>query len=152
LEVSAVMTPPLLGLSHISLSVRDCAAARAFWVDVLGFEVVSEEDGFCFVFDRGLGLAVMISDHGQRVADAFDELRTGLDHLAYAVPDREALTSWEQRLTRKGVPHSPIVETDAGHHLNLRAPDDLPVELFVMKPEFATFLGIDHSAPVAVAR
>ena len=56
-------TPSILGLSHVSLSVRDRAAARDFWVE---------------------------------------------------------------------------------------APDDLPIELFGMKPEFATELGVDVSAPMAV--
>jgi hypothetical protein len=50
-----------------------------------------------------------------------------------------------------GVPHSEIAETDAGHHLNLRAPDELPVELFVMKPEFAASLGVDATNPVAAS-
>lgn len=143
-------TPPLLGLSHLSLSVRDLGAARRFWVEVLGFEVVSDEEAFCFVFDRGLGLAVILSDHDEQVVDGFDHRQVGLDHLAYAVPDVESLTSWEQRLTRMGVPHSAVVETDAGHHLNLRAPDDVPLELFVMKPEFAASLGVDREDPVAV--
>lgn len=143
------MTPSILGLSHVSLSVRDRTAARDFWVDVMGFDLVAEEDDYCFVFDRGAGLAVVLSDHGHQVADAFDEHRTGLDHLAYAVANLESLTSWQQRLSRMGVPHSPVTETDAGHHLNLRAPDDLPLELFVMKPEFATLLGVDAVNSVA---
>jgi catechol 2,3-dioxygenase-like lactoylglutathione lyase family enzyme len=115
----------------------------------MGFDVVADEEGYCFLFDAGTGLAVILSDHDHQVTEAFDERRTGLDHLAYAVPDVEALRSWQQRLDRMGVPHSEIAETDAGHHLNLRAPDDLPIELFVMKPEFAASLGVDVARPVA---
>jgi glyoxylase I family protein len=145
------VTPRILGLSHVGLSVRDVHAARSFWVDVMGFELVSEEPAFCFVLDRGAGLAVILTDHGHTVAGAFGERRPGLDHLAYAVPDVEALLSWEQRLAGLGVPHSPVAETDAGHHLNLRAPDDVPLELFVMKPSFAAVLGLDEADhPVAV--
>ena len=137
------MTPAVLGLSHVSLSVRDRDAARHFWVDVLGFELIGEEPTHCFVFDRGARLAVILTDHDRTVVAGFDEHHTGLDHLAYAVPDVESLLSWEQRLAGLGVQHSPIVETDAGHHLNLRAPDDVPIELYVMKPEFAAALGLD---------
>jgi catechol 2,3-dioxygenase-like lactoylglutathione lyase family enzyme len=144
-------TPSLLGLSHVSLSVRHRSAARDFWVSVMGFDVVADEEGYCFLFDAGTGLAVILSDHDHQVTEAFDERRTGLDHLAYAVPDVEALRSWQQRLDRMGVPHSEIAETDAGHHLNLRAPDELPVELFVMKPEFAASLGVDATNPVAAS-
>jgi len=147
------MTPSILGLSHISLSVRDRDAARAFWVDVLGFELIDEEPTYCFVFDRGAGLANTLTNHDQSVSGPFDEHHAGLDHLAYAVPDVESLLSWEQRLEGLGVPHSPIVETDAGHHLNLRAPDNVPIELYVMKPQFATLLGLgDGVEPVAATR
>lgn len=141
--------PSLLGLSHVSLSVRDRTAARDFWVEVMGFAIVADEEGYCLLLDPGTALAVILSDHEGQVTDAFDERRTGLDHLALAVVDVESLRSWEQRLDRMGVPHSEVAETDAGHHLNLRAPDDLPVELFVMKPDFAASLGIDFTSPVA---
>ena len=145
------MTPTLLGLSHVSLSVRDRDAARHFWVEVLGFEVIDEQPHYCFVFDRGTGLAITMTDHDQTVSGAFDEHHPGLDHLAYAVPDVESLLSWQQRLDGLGVAYSPIVETDAGHHLNLRAPDNVPIELYVMKPEFAIALGLDEEVdPVAV--
>jgi catechol 2,3-dioxygenase-like lactoylglutathione lyase family enzyme len=144
------MTLPLLGLSHVCLSVPDLDAAVHFWVDVLGFEPVDMQPTYRFVFDRGAGLAVILTDHDHTVTGAFDERHTGLDHLAYAVPDVESLLSWEQRLDGLGVPHAPVVETDAGHHLNLRAPDNMPIELYVMKPEFAAVLGLDEGAdPVA---
>ena len=144
------MTPAVLGLSHVGLSVRDRNAARYFWMEVMGFELINEEAHYCFMFDRATGLAITVTDHDQTVSGAFDELHTGLDHLAYAVPDVESLLSWEQRFQSFGVSHSPIVETDAGHHLNVRAPDNVPIELYVMKAEVATLLGLDDGgAPVA---
>jgi hypothetical protein len=73
--------------------------------------------------------------------------------VAYAVADVDSLRAWEQELTLRGVPHAAIVETDAGYHLNLRAPDDIPIELYVMKPGFAAQLGLDDGGePVAVTR
>lgn len=146
------MTPTILGLSHVSLSVRDRDASRQFWVNVLGFEVIEEQPHFCFVYDRSAGLAITLTDHDRTVSDTFDEHNTGLDHLAYAVRDVETLLSWEQRLDGLGVEHSEIVETDAGHHLNLRAPDNVPIELYVMKPEFATLMGLEGVDPVATTR
>lgn len=145
------MTPIILGLSHVGLSVRGLDDARNFWVDVLGFELIDEQPTQCLVFDRAARLAIILTDHDRTVSGAFDEHHPGLDHLAFAMPDVESLLSWEQRLDNLGVAHSPIVETDAGHHLNLRAPDSVPIELYVMKPEFATALGLDESIePVAV--
>ena len=137
------MTPAILGLSHVGLSVRDRDAAKHFWVEVLGFELIEDQPTFCFVFDRAARLAVILTDHDRTVSGDFDEHHPGLDHLAYAVTDVESLLTWQQRLARHGVVHSPIVETDAGHHLNLRAPDSVPIELYVMKPAFAASLGLD---------
>ena len=48
------------------------------------------------------------------------------------------------------VPHSPVVQSDAGHHLNLRAPDNFPIELFVLTDAGAIQLGLtSDGAPVA---
>ena len=97
------MTPAIAGLSHISLSVRDRDAARHFWVEVLGFELIDEQPTYCFMVDRGTGHGITLTDHDQTVSGPFDEHHTGLDHLAYAVPDVESLLSWEQRFQSFGV-------------------------------------------------
>ena len=145
------MTPSVLGISHVSLSVADMDAAARFWTEVMGFETFAENPRFRFFIHRGARLAVLVSDHESAVRGTFDELRIGLDHLAFAVPDVESLRSWEQRLTALGVPNSGITETDGGHHLNLRAPDNLPLELFVMSASMLSSLGLAEPAD-AVAR
>jgi glyoxylase I family protein len=145
------MIAGVLGLSHLSLSVRDRDASRRFWIEVMGFELVDEGEEFCFLLDRGARLAVILTNHAGTVTGGFDEHNVGLDHIAYAVADVESLHGWEQRLTHFGVEHSAITETDAGHHLNLRAPDNVPIELFVMKPEFMRTLGIESEGDVVAA-
>lgn len=145
------MTPSMLGVSHVSLSVADMDAAARFWTEVMGFETLAEDPRYRFFLHRGAHLAVLVSDHESAVTGPFDELRIGLDHLAFAVPDVESLRSWEQRLTTLGVPNSGITEADEGHHLNLRAPDNLPLELFVMSASMLSSLGLAEPAD-AVAR
>jgi len=140
------MIPSVLGISHVSLSVVDIDAAARFWTEVMGFETFVEDPRFRFLIHRGAHLAVLVSDHESAVTGPFDELRIGLDHLAFAVPDIESLRSWEQRLTTLGVPNSGITETDGGHHVNLRAPDNLPLELFVMSASMLSSLGLAESA------
>jgi glyoxylase I family protein len=140
------MIPSVLGISHVSLSVADMAAAARFWTEVMGFETFVEDPRFRFFIHRGAHLAVLVSDHESAVTGPFDELRVGLDHLAFAVPDVGSLRSWEQRLTTLGVPNSGITETDGGHHLNLRAPDNLLLELFVMGASMLSSLGLAESA------
>jgi glyoxylase I family protein len=152
MNLNTSMTPGILGLSHITLSVRDRDAARHFWADVLGFTIVDESPEVCFLLERSARLAVLLTDHDRTVTGGFDEHHVGLDHLALAVSQVEILRSWQQRLAAAGVPHSPIVETDGGHHLNLRAPDQIQIELYVMSDEFAGSLGLDaDEQPVAVS-
>jgi glyoxylase I family protein len=143
--------PPLQGLSHIGFSVRDVRAAVRFWTDVFGFRAVVEETAFCLLVRVDVGLAIGLSDHGGTVAGSFDEHRVGLDHVALAVPDVPGLHAWARRLDEHGVLHSGVVASDAGSHLNLRAPDAFPVELFVLDPAAAPSFGIGDPAN-AVAR
>jgi catechol 2,3-dioxygenase-like lactoylglutathione lyase family enzyme len=140
------MTPSLLGLSHLTLSVADAGAAAQFWTEVMGFETFVENPRYRFFLHPGARLAVLVTDHASAVTGPFDELRVGLDHLALAVPDMPSLRSWEQRLTTLGVPNSGITETEAGHHLNLRAPDNLPIELFVMSASMLSTLDLAEPA------
>ncbi len=143
--------PPLLGLSHLALSVADLDAATRFWTTVLGCEALEQTADFRFLIHRGARLGVVLTHHAGTVTGPFDERRTGLDHLALAVPDDADLRAWERRLDEFGVPHSPVTVTDAGSHLNLRAPDRFPVELYVMAPAFAAVVGLTDPVD-AVAR
>ncbi|MGY1616153.1 VOC family protein [Geodermatophilus sp. SYSU D00691] len=132
----------LAGFSHVGLSVPDVDAAVAFWSRAMGFELVERQEAFAFLLHRTALVAVGLTDHGGAVTGPFDERRTGLDHLALAVPDDAALEAWVRRLDELGVENSGVVRTDAGGHLNLRGPDGFPVELFVLSPAGAAWLGI----------
>jgi glyoxylase I family protein len=142
--------PPFRGVSHLALSVRDLPAAVAFWRDVMGFEVFTDRPGLAFVGHRATRLGIGLTDHGGAVRDGFSERRTGLDHLALAVSSAAELDAWAARLAALGVPHSPVADSGDGLHLNLRAPDDVPVELYVMAPETAAAFGLDPTEPFAV--
>ena len=144
------MTPTLAGVSHLSFSVPDLAAAVRFWVEVLGFEPVNDDPQFRFLLHRGARMAVVVTDHGGAVEGVFDERRAGLDHLGLAVTDLVTLEAWRTELDECGVPHSGVVATDAGWHLNLRAPGNFPIELFVISEAFAGSIGLDP-AELAVA-
>lgn len=136
-------TPAMLGISHLTLTVRDIAAATDFWTGPLGFELAIENDGFRFLVRRELPIAILLVGHG---TGTFDEHHIGLDHLAFAVPDVESLTAWEERMRSYGVPYTPIVEGDGGHHLNLRAPDNLAIELYVINEQMAAAIGLESTA------
>lgn len=132
----------ILGMSHIALTVDDLPAAVEFWSQAMGFEKAGETSQYCLLLERtsSIGLAVATHDHDDALP--FDHRRVGLDHLAFAVEDLAGLVAWADRLDGNGVEHSGIVNSDAGHHLNLTAPDGVPIELFVMSAEAAAGFGL----------
>ena len=104
------------------------------------------------MFHREARIAVVLTDHDGTVQDRFDEHHPGLDHLALAVADLDDLERWRATLDEHGVPHSGLIESDGGWHLNLRAPGDFPIELFVITEAFATSLGLDPAQPAVAGR
>ena len=63
---------------------------------------------------------------------SFNPAVPGLDHLALGVSDVAELEQWAAHFDSNGVPFSPIEESEFGHHLNVRSPDGIAVELFVL--------------------
>ena len=143
------MNTPVLGLSHVSLSVPDLADAVPFWVDVLGFEPLNDDAAYRFLLHRDARLAVVLTDHAGTVHGRFDEHNAGLDHLALAVGDLDTLQHWAAALKARGVPMSGVVTSDAGHHLNFRAPGDVPLELFVIDERALASLELARDEPYA---
>lgn len=136
--------PDLQGISHLGLTVGDLDRAIDFWCTVMDFRVVIDGEEYSMVWQPSARLAIGLSTHGGSAVGPFDGHHVGLDHLALAVTDIQALQAWATRFTEFSVPHSEITETDAGHHLNARAPDDIAIELFVIKADFASaVLGSD---------
>ena len=135
------MSPRLLGISHLGLSVPDLAVAD-FFVEVLGFESISDDADLRFVVHRNARIAIAFTTHDGSVTGEFDEHNPGLDHLALAASDVSTLADWDSDLRRRGVNTSGVAESDAGHHLNFRAPGNLPIELFVINDAMAQAVGI----------
>jgi glyoxylase I family protein len=132
----------LTGVSHVSLSVSDMEQATWFWTTVMGFQVGIEVPGATVCLHRASGTIVGFRDHGGTVTGSFDETRVGMDHVALAVASAADLEEWAAWLDQHGVEHSEVVESDLGHHLNLRAPDRIAVELFVLADQVAAALGL----------
>jgi hypothetical protein len=67
----------------------------------------------------------------------FSEFTVGLDHVSLAVDSAEALAGWRRHLEERGVAHS-CQRSEWGHHINLRDPDNIAVELFLLEPDEAS--------------
>jgi glyoxylase I family protein len=132
---------------HIRLTVTDIARSRAFYTEVLGFQVIAESPGdpadpavladpeqlyggvVMLAGSVVLGLRPVAPAH-----DSFESERVGLDHLSFTVASRDALEQAARDLTERGVRHGEIkelggfgvaimsVDDPDGIHLELTAP------------------------------
>jgi glyoxylase I family protein len=132
--------PSITGFSHLSFCVTDRERSIAWWRDVMGFEPHSEVEAATFRRTRmrqpECGIMVTLTQHDAGAGDRFDETRTGLDHLSFAVPDIDDLQAWKRRFEEHGVDHSEIKETGPGSGMiTLRDPDNIQLEVFALRPE-----------------
>lgn len=129
--------PTNLGVSHVSLTVRDMEKSAEWYKRVFGWvEIGRLVDGEAIsprilLFDAVTGFALGLSQPGDASADDFDYRRTGLDHLAFGLSDYEELDGWGAHLDDLGVARSPVRELDLGRFVSFEDPDGIQLELWV---------------------
>jgi catechol 2,3-dioxygenase-like lactoylglutathione lyase family enzyme len=134
-EANAETAPRLLRVLETAVYVSDLAAAKAFYVGVLGGEVMLDTprlialsiagESVLLLFQRGATEAPLptaggvVPGHGAQ----------GVQHFAFAVAD-DALSVWRSRLARGGVNvESEVTWPRGGRSLYVRDPDGHSVEL-----------------------
>ncbi|BBJ47222.1 glyoxalase [Streptomyces antimycoticus] len=130
-------------VAHIAIVVRDMDTSVAWYRRVLGFDPAGGvvpgpiEAGHPRQLMRhpGSGLVLAVHEPLQRSGDLFDPSRTGLDHLALAVPDRTALDTWARHLDDHSIPHSPVRDTGYAEFITLADPDGIAWELWATTPQ-----------------
>ncbi|MET9532822.1 MULTISPECIES: VOC family protein [unclassified Streptomyces] len=138
------MTITPRAFAHVRLTVNDIDRSRAFYDGLFGlpvaFEVPPDADDetreqLSFLFG---GVIYRLGDSllGLRpvATDRFDEDRTGLDHLSFAVGSRAELDAAVRLLDGRDVPHEGVKDIGVGHILEFRDPDNIALELFAPKP------------------
>ncbi|WP_406674911.1 VOC family protein [Nonomuraea sp. N2-4H] len=97
------MTTQALQTGHVALNVTDLARSTAFYRQVFGFETLAERtDGerrFAFLGRDGTLMVTL----WQQSSGPFPTDRPGLHHLAFQVPDIEAVRRHEAVLRELGV-------------------------------------------------
>jgi len=129
--------------AHVRLTVTDIERSRAFYDDIFALPVAFElpkdadeatREELSFLFG---GVIYQLGDSllGLRPVskDEFDENRTGLDHVSFAVADQAALDDAARQLDDRGIAHSGVKDIGAGHILEFRDPDNIALELFAPK-------------------
>lgn len=128
--------PTIAGFSHLSFTVTDLERSTAWYREVLGFDLDSEVKGDTFRRHRmrhpDARITVALTQHDAGSGDPFDERRTGMDHMAFAVPTMEDILEFKERFVQRGVVHSDIRATasGAGGMIAFRDPDNIQLEVF----------------------
>ena len=132
------------GLHHLRLTVTDLERSRAFYSEVLGFQVAAESQGSpddpaVRADPAQLYGGVVFQTHGMLFGlrpvapgqDRFDSERVGLDHLSFGVASRSQLDEAAQRLEERHIPHGEVRDLpDFGISiLSFSDPDGVHLEL-----------------------
>lgn len=121
-------------IAHVAVTVTDLDRSTRWYSALFGADPVLDEDettgGFHHTVYAVSGGLFGLHTHPRAADDRFDEHRTGLDHVAFAVEDRDGLLGWVDRLDALGVEHSGIVDAHYGSGLSFRDPDGIALEFF----------------------
>jgi glyoxylase I family protein len=120
-------------ITHVALTVRDLDVSVPWYTRLFDAEPVLDEETGAFrhvVWSLGDTLLGLHQFPNGDNAQPFNERRPGLDHLAFACPDRATLHTWQARLDELGVAYGDIVDAPYGSGLSFKDPDNLPLEIF----------------------
>lgn len=132
--------PSFTGISHLDLTVTDVEASAAWYVEVLGLKRIrkAELDTYTMIMlaHRGANLIIGLLQHHVPVGDRFTERHPGLDHVGFAVEDRDELFQWQEHFEKLGVEHSPVTDAPSGSGTALvfRDPDNIQLEIWWTAP------------------
>lgn len=123
------------GLNHVILTISNVERSRAFYGDLLGFDVIviEEDPDGSFFFEAGDVLFFFFPSREPIPGDRFSEFRIGLDHLAFAAPSREALEELAGKLISAGVDTAGVEQfaPTGNWYVAFRDPDNIQLEYWL---------------------
>lgn len=125
--------PAFPAITHVAVTVTDLARSRPWYTALIGAEPVLDEDTGPFhhvVWLIGSTLLGIHQHSSPSSSEPFDELRSGLDHVAFGCANRAELVEWETQLNSLGIAHGGIVDAPYGSGLSFRDPDNIALEFF----------------------
>jgi glyoxylase I family protein len=122
---------PISGLSHVQLVVSDVAASARWYSAVLGLAPFADDPdiGYVALRHRKAKLVIVLTKGVDSTHSLGTTANDFVDHLAFAVPDGDALDTWATHLNTIGIAHDGIVLENGHPSLALRDPDGFAVEL-----------------------
>ena len=120
-------------IGYVNLRVRDLERSLAFYLDVLGFRMVSGggHTATLSATGRGPGLIVLTA---RKDAPARPARATGLYHFAIRVPNRRALAMVIRRLEEMQWPVQGYADHDVSEAVYLADPDGIGIEVYADRP------------------
>ncbi|WP_416972184.1 VOC family protein [Streptomyces sp. 4F14] len=137
--MSETTSPGIAGVNHVALTVTDLDASVAWYQRLFGMVNVGkfphfdkEESGYAVVLaEPRSGVVIALHTNTGNRGESFDEVRTGLDHLAFTVASSEELQAWAAWLDELGIEHTGvrhITDPSPISTLVLRDPDNIQLE------------------------
>jgi len=136
------IAPALAGFHHFAATVSDIDASADWYERVFGMGRLSmtfphhhaEQAGYAvLLIEPRSGIAIGLHHHDDNDGEPFRENRTGLDHMAFAVPSHDELDAWVSWLDSLGIENSRVVDVTAPMPYSVvvfRDPDNIQLELF----------------------
>jgi glyoxylase I family protein len=126
----------LTGIHHLALTVTDVERSAAWYCELLGMVQVIGDDTddvrYRVLAHPDSGMVIGLRQYPVAGSgDTFDEMRTGMDHVAIGVESADELAGWETRLDELGVTYTPATETPIGTVIVFRDPDNVQLEFWL---------------------
>src|SRR5689334_4075645 len=135
------MRPPHAGLRHLALNVRDLAAMKAFYVELLGFAVEWEPDADNIYLSSGidnLALHRISNQPGSSPRGALPPSASSpaLDHLGLIVRAADDVDRWAAFLESRGVTidAKPRTHRDGARSCYFKDPDGNSIQIIHHPP------------------
>ena len=129
---------PDVVVGHVHLKVADLERAIQFYVQILGFEVMTRiGDSAAFLSAGGYHHHVGLNTWESKGGDPPSLGTTGLYHVAFLYPTRAALAIALNRVVDSGVRLEGASDHGVSEALYLRDPDGNGVELYCDRPRDA---------------
>jgi glyoxylase I family protein len=120
--------------NHVILTVSDLDRARAFYGDLLGFEITQYQNMLYFAIAHN-GSCWLVKHDQTPEGDRFSEFRIGLDHLAFDAPSKEFLDQLAEKLIAAGVNTQGVeIFHDNWYYVAFRDPDNIQLEYWLDEP------------------
>ena len=134
------MPPQITGIAHVELSVTDLDRSVDWYRRLLGAKDVwrgaNEKGGYkaCAILEPITHTVLAFTEHVAEKHVPFSPLVPGLDHLSFRVADRAAIDAWTAWMGELGVAHDPVNDDGVTASVNLRDPDGIALEFYVLYP------------------